>query len=232
VPRPIKIPEPVSNRLLAALSPKEYGRLRPHLSEVALTLGELIYSPGEAIRHVYFPNQGMVSLLAAADGRWLEVGLVGSEGVVGIPAFLGRGTAHNRAVVQGEGTAFRMSAEALRRQVGQDGPLPGLIRAYTNSLMAQVSQTAACNSYHGVEGRFARWLLMTQDRLRCDEFRLTQEFVSGMLGVRREAVSGAARALEGAQLFSYVRGQVVIHDRAGLELAACGCYKSLKLEHP
>jgi CRP-like cAMP-binding protein len=123
-----------------------------------------------------------------------------------------------------------MKADAMRKHVGHEGPLPDMLRRYANSLLGQISQTAACNRFHRVEARLARWLLMTHDRLRSNEFRLTQEFLSHMLGVRREGVTQAARALQRRNLISYVRGRITILDRAGLEAGSCGCYEIVKLD--
>jgi CRP-like cAMP-binding protein len=159
----------------------------------------------------------------------LEVGLVGNEGMVGISIFLGSPDSLNRALVQGAGTAMRMTAQAFRKHIGHSGPLPDLLRLYTHSLLAQISQTAACNRFHKVNARLARWLLMTHDRLGSDEFRLTQKFLSDMLGVRREGVTIAARTLQQAKLIRYVRGQITILNRAGLEAESCICYEIVKL---
>jgi CRP-like cAMP-binding protein len=226
-----KTPEPVANRLLAALSGKEYQRLQPHLEQVTLSFGEILYEPGEIIQYVYFPNHGIVSLLSMVEERsTLEVGIVGNEGMVGVPVFLGTAASLNRALVQGAGTALRMKADAMRKHVGYKGPLPDLLRHYVHSLLAQISQTAACNRFHTVEVRLARWLLLTHDRLQSNEFRLTQQFLSDMLGVRREGVTNAARTLQRGKLISYVRGQITILNRAGLEAASCKCYEIVKLD--
>jgi CRP-like cAMP-binding protein len=207
MPRSAKLREPVANRLLAALTSQEYQRLRPYLESFTLTFGDILYEPGQIIRHVYFPNNGIISLLSMVEERsTLEVGLVGNEGMVGISIFLGSPDSLNRALVQGAGTAMRMTAQAFRKHIGHNGQLPDMLRRYTNSLLAQISQTAACNRFHKVDARLARWLLMTHDRLGSDEFRLTQKFLSDMLGVRREGVTIAARALQHAKLIRYVRG--------------------------
>ena len=230
MPRSPKLREKIENQLLAALPLKEYQRLQPDLEQVALTFGTILYQPGEVMPYVYFPNQGIVSLLSTVEERSpLEVGMVGSEGMVGIGIFLGVNTSLNRALVQGTGTAMRMKAGVLRREIKQQTLLPDLLRRYTHSLLAQISQGAVCNHFHRVEERLARWLLMTQDRLRSDEFRLTQEFLSDMLGVRREGVVRAARVLQKEKLITYVRGQIQILNRAGLEAAACQCYELLRL---
>jgi CRP-like cAMP-binding protein len=229
--RSIKTREPVANRLLAAMPGKEYQRLRPHLEEGALSFGEVLYEAGEIIRRVYFPNHGVVSLLSMVEERsTLEVGVVGAEGMVGISVFLGAQASPNQALAPGAGAAMSMSADAMRKHVGHEGPLPDLLRRYANSLLAQVSQTAACNRFHAVEARLARWLLMTHDRIRSNEFRLTQEFLSHMLGVRRVGGANAARALQRRDLISYVRGRITILNRAGLEAGSCGCYEIVKLD--
>lgn len=231
MPRSAKPREPVANQLLAALSSREYQRLLPHLEEFTLSFGEILYEPGQIIRDVYFPNTGIVSLLSMVEQRsTLEVGVVGNEGMVGISIFLGAPDSLNRALVQGAGTAMRMTAQAFRKHIGYNGPLPDLLRRYTHSLLAQISQTAVCNRFHKVNARLARWLLMTHDRIGSDEFRLTQEFLSDMLGVRREGVTIAARALQHMKLIHYVRGQITVLDRAGLEAKSCKCYEIVELE--
>lgn len=230
MPRTTKPREPVANQLLAALTNQEYQRLRPHLEEFTLSFGEILYEPGQLIRHIYFPNHGIVSLLSMVEQRsTLEVGVVGNEGMVGISIFLGAPNSLNRALVQGAGTAMRMTAQAFRKHIGHNGPLPDLLRRYTHSLLAQISQTAVCNRFHKVDARLARWLLMTHDRLESDEFRMTQQFLSDMLGVRREGVTDAARTLQHAKLIRYVRGQITILNRVGLEANSCQCYGIIKL---
>ena len=222
---------PVANRLLAALPKKEYQRLLPELEQVTLPFAEVLYEPSDRIRHVYFPNDSIVSLLAeVAERSTLEVGIVGSEGMAGISVFLGVATSRYRALVQGAGTAMRMKAAALRAESDRVGSLHRLLRRYAHSLLTQVSQSAACNRFHTVDARLARWLLMTRDRLRSDEFRLTQEFMSNMLGVRREGVTRAASALQRQKLISYSRGRITVLDRDGLEAVSCKCYKIIKAE--
>lgn len=223
--------ERVANRLLAALPAKEYQRLLPELEEVNLPFAEILCEPGERIRYIYFPNDSIISLLASVGNHsTLEVGIVGSEGMVGISIFMGVDVSRNQALVQGAGTAMRMKAAAFRREAQHSGSLHQLLHRYSHSLLTQVSQSAACNRFHTVNARLARWLLMTHDRLRTDEFRLTQEFMSNMLGVRREGVNHAAGALQQAELISYSRGVIKIHDRAGLEAISCECYQIIKIE--
>ncbi|HWS55693.1 MAG TPA: Crp/Fnr family transcriptional regulator [Pyrinomonadaceae bacterium] len=222
---------PVTNRLLAALPKIEYRRLLPELEEAALPFAEVIHEPGEAIRHVYFLNGAVVSLLAAvADRSTLEVGIVGSEGVAGISVFMGADASPHRAVVQGAGTAMRMRASALRKEAGRTGALHRLLHLYAHSLLTQVSRSAACNRFHAADARLARWLLITSDRLGRGEFRLTQDFISNMLGVRREGVNKAAGSLQKGELIDYGRGRLRILDRAGLEAVSCACYGIMKGE--
>jgi len=186
----------------------------------------VLYEPGARIHDVYFPGRSVVSLLTVVDGRSaLEVGLVGREGMVGIPLALGVDTSPVRALVQGAGAAMRMSAASFRKALDASEPLQrGLLR-YTHGLMAQITQTAACNRFHVVEARLARWLLMTRDRVRSDQFRLTQEFLSHMLGVRRVGVTNAAGALQRRKLIHFSRGEISILDGKALEAAACQCYE-------
>jgi len=224
--------EAIENSLLAAVPRKEYRRLAAGLEAVSLTFGEVLYEPGEAIRHVYFPNKSLISLLTLADGHLaLEVGLIGREGMVGIPLVLGHTVSSVRALVQGSGMAMRMGAARFRKEFRLSLPLQREVYRYTHSLMAQISQTAACNRFHVVETRLARWLLMTHDRVKSDEFRMTHEFLSHMLGVRRVGVTKAAHALQQRKLISYHRGDITVLDRAGLEAAACECYEVVKDMH-
>ena len=222
---------PVANRLLAALPEKEYQRLLPELEQVTLPFAEVLYEPGDRIRHVYFPNDSIISLLAeVAERSTLEVCIVGSEGMAGIPVFMGVDTSRYRALVQGAGTAMRMSAASLRTESEHVGSLHRLLHRYSHSLLTQVSQTAACNRFHTVDARLARWLLMTHDRLGSDEFRLTQEFMSNMLGVRREGVTRAAVDLQRQKLISYSRGRITVLNRTGLEALSCNCYRIIQAE--
>ncbi|HVG30749.1 MAG TPA: Crp/Fnr family transcriptional regulator [Pyrinomonadaceae bacterium] len=229
---PRKSSAPLTNRLLAALPKREYQRLLPALEPVTLTFGDILFEPGDRLRHVYFPHNSIVSLLCAVDGRErLEVGIVGNDGMAGLPVFMGVNRSRTRGLVQGAGDALRMKAAALVKEVGGGGPLHKLLHRYTHSLLTQISQSAACNRFHQVNARLARWLLMTHDRVEGDEFRLTQEFISHMLGVRREQVTLAASALQKQKLISYSRGRIKILDRAGLEAISCGCYAAVKKEY-
>lgn len=224
--------EPVTNRLLAALPRKEYQHLLPELEQVTLTFGKILFESDDTIRHVYFPNNSIISLLTSVEDRaLLEVGIVGNEGMAGLSVFMGVSKSRNRGLVQGEGTAMRMKAATLRREVNNGSALHNLLHLYTHSLLTQISQSAACNRFHVVNARLARWLLMTHDRVEGDEFRLTQEFISFMLGVRREQVTLAASLLQKQKLISYSRGQIKILNRAGLEAVSCKCYRIVKEEY-
>jgi CRP-like cAMP-binding protein len=217
------------NRLLASLPRKSYQDLLPALAAVTLDFGDVLYEPGARIRDVYFPGRSVVSLLTVVDGHSeLEVGLVGWEGMVGIPLAMGVDISPVRALVQGSGAAMRMSAASFRKAFDASEPLQRGLHRYTHGLMAQITQTAACNRFHVVEARLARWLLMTRDRVGSGQFRLTQEFLSHMLGVRRVGVTQAASALQRQGLIEYQRGNIRILDNAGLEGAACSCYKLVR----
>jgi CRP-like cAMP-binding protein len=220
-----------TNVLLGGLTRKEYQRLLPHLQEIPLILEETLYQPGDLISDVYFPNSGIVSLLAGEPGRFtLEVGLVGSEGMVGLPIFMGITTSRNHAVVQGQGFAARMKAVTFRKECNNGSALSRVMRRYTHSLLTQITQSAVCNQFHSIDARLARWLLMTHDRMGQDEFPLTQEFLSHMLGVRREGVSRAASGLQRRKLIAYSRGRLKVLDRPGLEATSCGCYEIIRDE--
>lgn len=220
------------NSLLAALSRNDRGRLIAGLEPVKLKFGEVLYEPGEKIRHVYFPRNSLVSLLVLADGHLaLEVGLIGREGMVGVPLVLGAATSSARALVQGAGTALRMATPRFCRELERGGALPRELYRYVHALMAQISQSAACNRFHVVERRLARWLLMTHDRVKSDRFRMTQEFLAHMLGVRRVGVTTAAQTLQKRKLVRYSRGEITVLDRAGLESAACRCYDVVRDMH-
>lgn len=229
---PAAIPVPAANSLLAALPRAEYERLIPGLEPVRLTFRDVLYQPGEPIRHVYFPNDCLVSLLAVVEDRTvLEVGLVGSDGMVGIPLALGIGVSPIRALVQGSGTALRMESARFDHEFSRNPSLRQDLFRYTHALMAQATQIAVCSRFHLLEARLARLLLMTRDRMRSNDFHLTHEFLAHMLGVRRVGVTKAAGALQQRKLIRYRRGGIRILDRKGLEAASCRCYQIVKNVH-
>ena len=220
--------QPVGNRVLAGISSKDYGSL-DQLEPVLLRFGQILYEAGGRIHHVYFPIDCLVSLLTAVDKRrTLEVGMVGNEGMTGMPFILGMGVSGVRALVQGGGRALRMPAAAFRIEFDGNQPLRQALFRYTYALMAQISQTAACNRFHEAEARLARWLLMTRERVGLDEFRLTHEFLAHMLGLRREGVTEAATALKRRGLIEYRRGKIQILDARGLKASACSCYQVVR----
>src|SRR5258706_2500727 len=213
---------PVANSMLAALPRKQYQRLSTGLESVALGFGEVLHEPGERIRHVYFPSDSLVSWLTVVEGhRALEVGMVGREGMVGVPLYLGTDVSSVRALVQGAGTAMRMKSARFFEEIRKSRQLQQEVGRYTRALMAQITRTAACNRFHVVEARLARWLLMTRDRVRSDEFPLTHEFLGHMLGVRRVGGTKAARALQGRKLIPYSRGKIQIPKRPGPQASPC-----------
>ena len=218
-----------ANSLLAVLPRKGYQLLLPRLESVTLKFGDVLYRPRETIQHVYFPIDCLVSLLTLVEGRRaLEVGLVGREGMLGIPLALGVRDSPVRALVQGSGTALRMESAHFLNEFRRNLPLQRAVGRYIYDLLVQVTQTAVCNRFHHVEARLARWLLMTRDRVQSNQFHLTQDILANMLGVRRVGVTKAACDLRQRNLISYNRGEIIILDGEGLEAAACQCYQIVK----
>jgi CRP-like cAMP-binding protein len=208
---------------------KDYRKLLPVLEQVKLAFGQVLYESQARIRHIYFPNDCFVSMLTGVDGdRSSEVGLIGSEGMIGLPVALGIAVSPFRAVVQGGGTAMRMTIADFRREFSESAALKRELFLFTHLLMIQIAQTAACNRFHRVSQRMARWILMTSDRIKSDDFRITQEFLALMLGVRRVGVSVAASDLRKRKLMAYRRGNFTILDHKGLEAVACVCYRIVK----
>jgi CRP-like cAMP-binding protein len=221
--------DPIANKLLASLPRKEYQSLRAGLQPVTLTYGDVLYEPGEPSRYVYFPNDALVSLLATVEGQQaLEVGLVGCDGMVGISLALGMRAPPVRGLVQVTGTAMRMNVVRFRKELRKSPRLQGELCRLLHAQLFQARQTAACNRFHVVEARLARWLLTARDRVRSDQFLLTQDFLSQLLGVRRVGISMAAGALQKRKLIRYSRGKIRILERKGLEAAACSCYATIK----
>ena len=220
-------PAAAANRLLARLPRKDRERFMRGCESVSLVFNETIAEPGDTMRHIHFPTGGFVSLLAVMPGGVpIEVALVGNEGMVGMPLILGTEKSSSRLLVQGVGAALRMSVARFRRELKASPALRATLDRYVHACMGQLAQTAGCNRFHVVEERLARWLLMTGDRAHSATFHITHEFLAMMLGVRRVGVTKAASALQRRKLISYSRGNIRIRDRAGLEAAACGCYKA------
>jgi CRP-like cAMP-binding protein len=192
---------------------------------------DILYAPDEPIEWVYFPSYGVASLLAVIDDTLVEVGTVGNEGMVGIPVFLGATHTNGKSFWQIEGELMRMPSSVLREEVARNAPLVGVLQRYTQALFTMLAQHVACNRLHPINQRCARWLLMTHDRVAGDNFVLTQEFLSQMLGVRRAGVNEVMRALQEAGLVHYRRALVTIVDRAGLEQEACNCYFMVRDEY-
>ena len=215
-----------TNQLLTALPVKSLPGLLSKMERVELVYDTDVYKAGAIITHVCFPESGIISLLAVVGkNSTIEVGIVGDEGMVGLPVFLGIETSLNRAVVQGAGFAMKMASNDFLSECDSSTEFQRVLRRFAYSLMTQISQSAACNRFHPIDARLARWLLMTRDRMRSDEFQITQNFLSNMLGVRREAVNKAASAFQEQELISYTRGLLNIIDGNALELIACSCYE-------
>ncbi len=224
-------PEAASNKLLASLPTEEFGRLLPYLEPVSHPAKTRLCEPGRPIRHVYFPTAGVISLLALrGSGGGIEAGMVGREGFVGLPVFLGTDRSPGPAVVQLALQAVRMSADDFRTVVPRDGSLHALLLRYTHFVLCQIAQSLACCSTHRVEKRFCRWLLTVHDRAETDEFPLTHAFMAYMMGVRRASVSTVAAGLQEKGLIGYERGRLTVLNRTGLESAACGCFGVVRTE--
>ncbi len=222
---------PKKNQLLASLPDADYQRLLPHLESVALPLGRALYESGGRMEHVYFPTDGIVSLLYVMEnGESAEIAITGTEGLVGISLFMGGESTTSRAIVQSEGHAYRLPAQFLRREFERGGDLQHLLLRFTQALITQMSQTAVCNRHHAVEQQLCRWLLLSLDRLPTNELHMTQELIANMLGVRREGVTAAAGNLQDAGLIRYRRGHIKVLDRPKLEQRVCECYAVVKRE--
>ncbi|MBD2213682.1 Crp/Fnr family transcriptional regulator [Nostoc linckia FACHB-104] len=226
--KPLMQPE---NQLLGALPSDIYERLASHFKLVSLPTQEVICEVAEPIQYAYFPHQAVISLLATMDdGSTVEVALVSQEGMVGLPIILGDNISSMRAIVQVPGEAMRINADILKAEFFQGGPLQNLLLRYVQAVLIELAQGAACNRLHSLDKRLARWLLKISDRMQSQEFPLTQEFLSQMLGVRRAGVSVAASILSQSGIISYNRGHICILDRKGLEAASCECYQVVKDE--
>jgi CRP-like cAMP-binding protein len=224
--------EPRNNYLLAALPDSEWGRWQPLLEKVEMPLGQVLYEPGTTLTHVYFPTTSIVSLLYVMEnGASAEIAVVGNEGLVGVSLFMGGESTPSRAVVQSAGHGLRLKAQLMKDEFNRAGPVLHLLLRYTQALITQMSQTAACNRHHTLDQQLCRWLLLSLDRLHANELAMTQELIANMLGVRREGVTEAALKLQQAGLISYARGHITVLDRAGLEKRTCECYAVVKREY-
>jgi CRP-like cAMP-binding protein len=219
------------NHLLAALSAEEFAPLEPWLEPISLPRGDVLARPGEPIEYAYFPTSGMVSVVALmSKGLGAEVATVGNEGMIGLPIFLGAGSSPFHLMAQLSGNAIRIPAQRLEKALSPDSRLAALLRTYSQAFFVQTAQNAACNGIHPISMRAARWLLATHDRAESDTFYLTQDFLAFMLGVARQSVGIAVGELADRDLISYVRGQMRVLDRPGLERASCECYGIVRAE--
>jgi len=222
---------PNQNHLLAALPDAEFERLIPHLELVPMLLGETLYEPGGQLQYVYFPTTAIVSLLYSLEsGSSAEIAGVGNEGILGISLFMGGDTTPSSAVVQTAGHGYRLKGKLLKEEFNRAGLLQHLLLRYTQALITQMAQTAACNRHHSIEQQLCRWLLSTLDRLPSNELIMTQELVACALGVRREGITEAAGNLQRAGIIRYRRGHIAVLERSGLEAGACECYAVVKKE--
>jgi CRP-like cAMP-binding protein len=223
--------DPRQNKVLGALHPAERERIFPHLQLVPMPLGKIVYESGDALRHVYFPADCIVSLLyVMRDGASAEISVVGNEGLVGVALFMGGETTPSRAIVQSAGKAYRLIAKRLKLEFNRHGQLQLLLLRYTQALITQMAQTAVCNRHHSVDQQLCRWLLLSLDRLPSNQLTMTQELISNMLGVRREGVTAAAAKLQNLGVIRYSRGKITVLDRPKLEELCCECYAVVKKE--
>ena len=222
---------PAKNHLLGALPPADRERLAAHLEYVPMALGDMLYEPGEPLRHAYFPTTCIVSLhYVTESGASVETAGVGNEGMVGVSLFMGGNTTPSSAVVQTAGHAYRLESGLLKAEFNRADMMQRLLLRYTQALITQIMQTSACNRHHSVEQQVCRWLLLTLDRSPSNELVITQELIAGMLGVRREGITECAGKLQRAGFIRYRRGHIEVLDRAGLEASTCECYAVVRKE--
>ena len=225
------MPSPTDNQILAALPEEEAARLFPQLKLIELPLGMSIYESGAVQRYIYFPTDSIVSLLyVLKNGASAEIAVVGNEGAIGVALFMGGETTPSRAIVQSEGSAYRLSRRRLKEEFDHHGHMLQLLLRYTQSLITQMAQTAVCNRHHAVDQQLCRWLLLSLDRLSGMSLHMTQELIANMLGVRREGVTAAAGKLQKLGVIRYVRGEITVLDRKKLEKLSCECYAVVKAE--
>jgi CRP-like cAMP-binding protein len=223
---------PVRNRILAALLASEYQRLLPKFEHVKLTGGETVYRADQKIEHVYFPEEAVIAMIDTIDnGRTVEVGIIGREGMVGMNIFLGGAITPDKAIVQIAGGAMRMTAKALRKELSFGSPLQQLLLAYARTFLAMISQSVACCQHHRIEQRLARLLLTMSDYAGSGGFLMVQESIASLLGVRRASVTESARKLQTAALISYRRGRIRILHKRRLADESCECYRFIREQY-
>src|SRR4029079_13792054 len=224
-------PDPRENHIVDALPAEERARLFPHLTLVEMPLGMVLYEAGEALSHIYFPTDAIVSLLyIMKDGASAEIAVVGNEGAVGVSLFMGGETTPSRAIVQSAGSAYQLSGRRLKEEFERHGQLLHVLLRYTQALITQMSQTAVCNRHHSIDQQLCRWLLLSLDRLSSNRLEMTQELIADMLGARREGVTVAAHKLQDLRVVRYTREKSTVLDRPKLEKLSCECYAVVKKE--
>jgi CRP-like cAMP-binding protein len=222
---------PLDNRLLGALSDVAFARLRPDLEAIELQLGSVLYEPGSLLRHIYFPTSTIVSMLYVMnDGGSAEIAVVGNDGLVGMSLVLGGGTTSSRAIVQNAGSCYRIGVPAFMAEFERHGELHLLLLRYTQALLTQMVQTAACNRHHAIDRQFCRWLLLSLDRLPSNELTMTEKLIANMLGLTVAKVMKLADKLQALGLLTHKGGQIRVIDRPGLEKKSCECYRVVKAE--
>jgi CRP-like cAMP-binding protein len=225
-------PDPRKNRLLAALPEAELQRWLPHLEYVDMSLGEVLYEAGSTLSHVYFPTTAIVSLLyVMQNGESAEIAVVGNDGVVGISLFMGGDSTPSRALIQSGGGAYRLRAQLMKEEFDRGGPVLHLLLRYTQALITQMVQTAACNRHHSLDQQLCRWLLLSLDRLQGTDMVMTQALIAHMLGVPLKGATDGALRLQTAGLINYAQGRIRVLDRGGLEKRTCECYAVVKKEY-
>jgi CRP-like cAMP-binding protein len=223
---------PRNNHLLDALPHDQWERWRHHLEYADMSLEQVLYEPGTTLSHVYFPTTAIISLLyVMKNGESAEIAIVGNEGMVGVPLFMGGGSTSSRAIVQSAGGAYRLSAELMKQEFDRGGPVLNLLLRYTQALMTQMVQTAACNKHHSLDQQLCRWLLLSLDRLQGTEMLMTPKLISHMLGVDLSVATDAAHQLQEAGLIQYEDGRIRVMERRGLEQRSCECYVVVKQEY-
>jgi CRP-like cAMP-binding protein len=220
-----------SNQLLAALPADEWARIRPHLVPVSLELGTVVYESGDALQYIYLPTTAVISMLYVMEnGASAEIAVVGKDGLLGVALFMGGETMPNRAIVQSEGDAYRLSVQVVKDEFARGGALQRLFLRYTQALITQMAQTAVCNRHHSIAQQFCRWLLLSLDRMETREIRMTQELIANMLGVRRASVTEVASKLQERDVIRYKHGIIEVLDRPALEASVCECYGVVERE--